>query len=98
MAGEFASMLAGVRAQDLLEQWQALASLAGSLRAFAPRPLLLVTAGKDRIFPPSQYTDLIAGFANIQMVNDEESDHGFSSSRPWLAQFITDWLVAKFGA
>jgi pimeloyl-ACP methyl ester carboxylesterase len=97
MAGEFAGMLSGITGRDLLEQWQALPPLADSLRAFAPRPLLLVTAGEDRIFPPSHYADSIGGFGNIQLIVDEESDHGFSASRPWLVQTVTDWLVARLG-
>jgi len=96
MADEFAGMLNGVTGQDLREQWQALPPLADSLRAFAPRPLLLVTAGKDSIFPPSHYTDSITGFTNIQWMRNEESDHGFSVCRPWLVQTVTDWLTAIF--
>jgi uncharacterized protein len=97
MADEFASMLSGVTGQDLLAQWQDLPPLEGTLRAFVPRPLLLVTAGEDNIFPPSHYADSIAGFDNIQLICDEASDHGFSASRPWLRRTVTDWLVAKFG-
>jgi len=96
MAGEFAGMLNGVTGQDLREQWQALPSLADSLRAFAPRPILLVAADKDAIFPPSHYADSIARLANVQLVRNEESDHGFSACRPWLARTVTDWLAAVF--
>jgi ketosteroid isomerase-like protein/pimeloyl-ACP methyl ester carboxylesterase len=98
MADEFARMLSGVTGQDLREQWQALPPLADSLRAFAPRPLLLVAAGKDDIFPLLHYADSIAGLGGIQLICDEESDHGFSTSRPWLVRTVTDWLVAKLGA
>jgi uncharacterized protein len=97
MADEFAEMLSGVTGQDLREQWQALPPLEDSLRAFAPRPLLLIAAGKDSIFPPPHYADSIAGFDNIQLICNEESDHGFSASRPWLAKTVTEWLVAKVG-
>ena len=97
MAEKFAGMLNGVTGQDLLEQWQDLLPLSDALRAFAPRPLLLVTADKDDIFPSSQYTDAIAGFTNIQLIQSEESDHGFSACRMWLVQTVTDWLVAKLG-
>ncbi len=97
MADEFAGMLNGVNGQDLREQWKNLLPLSDSLSAFAPRPLLLVTAGKDSIFPSSDYTDSIAGFPNIQWVENEESDHGFSAFRPWLVETVTDWLVVKLG-
>jgi uncharacterized protein len=97
MAGEFAGMLNGVTGQDLQDQWQALPPLADSLTAFAPRPLLLVTAGKDSIFPASHYADSIAGFGNIELIGNKESDHGFSASRRWLVQTVTGWVVAQLG-
>jgi hypothetical protein len=89
-------MLNGITGQDLREQWQALPSLADSLRSFAPRPILLVAADKDPIFPPSHYADSVARLANIQLILNEESDHGFSACRPWLARTVTDWLAAAF--
>jgi pimeloyl-ACP methyl ester carboxylesterase len=98
MAGEFAGMLNGVTGQSLLDQWLALPPLMDSLRAFSPRPILLVAAGKDAIFPASHYADSIASFPNIQLTCDEESDHGFSACRPWLARTVADWLVATMGA
>jgi predicted alpha/beta-fold hydrolase len=64
------------------------------LRAFAPRPILLIAADEDPIFPPSHYADSIARLANVQFISNEESDHGFSACRPWLARTVTDWLVA----
>lgn len=98
MADEFAGMLKGITGQALREQWQALPSLADSLRAFAPRPILLVAADKDPIFPASHYADSIAGIPNIQLMRNAESDHGFSACRPWLARAVADWLVATLGA
>ena len=96
MADDFAGMLNGVTGRDLREQWQSLPSPADSLRAFAPRPILLVAADKDAIFPPSHYADSIAEFANVQLIRNEESDHGFSACRPWLARTVADWLAAVF--
>lgn len=96
MAEEFAGMLNGVTGRGLREQWQALRPLTDSLRAFAPRPILLVAADKDSIFPLSHYADSIAGLPNIQLIRNEESDHGFSACRPWLARTVADWLVAVF--
>ena len=97
MADEFAGLLHGVTGQDLLEQWNALPSLSDSLSAFQLRPLLLVAAEKDDIFPPSDYADSIAAFSNIQLIRHAESDHGFSVCRPWLVKTVTDWLVAELG-
>lgn len=97
MAREFAGMVQGVTGEGLVKQWAEMASLLDSVRAFAPRPVLLVAAQKDDIFPPSQYADSLAGFPHVQLIRNPESDHGFSACRPWLVQTVTDWLVAKLG-
>src|SRR5262249_23122232 len=96
MAGIFARMLSGVTDRDLQSQWRGMVSLAAPIRSFAPRPLLLVTADQDDIFPPSHYPDL-AGIPNLQRIRHSSSDHGFSSCRPWLVQTVTNWLVALLG-
>jgi uncharacterized protein len=98
MADEFAGMLNGITGRVLREQWQALPPLAESLRAFAPRPILLVAADKDALFPASDYEDSVAAIPSIQLIRNEKSDHGFSACRPWLARAVTDWLVATLGA
>jgi uncharacterized protein len=95
MATEFAGMLNGVTGPDLLKQWNALPSLAPALAAFAPRPVLLVAAEHDDIFPPAQYTVTIAGFDNIASISHADADHSFSACRQWLAQIVTNWLQAK---
>ncbi|HEV2290064.1 MAG TPA: alpha/beta fold hydrolase [Candidatus Acidoferrales bacterium] len=97
MARSFAEMLNGVTGQDLQEQWKGLQPLSDSMHALAPRPLLLITAGKDEIFPPSHYPESIKGFPNVQWARSEESDHGFSTSRPWLVRTVTDWLTSTLG-
>lgn len=97
MAGKFANMLEGVTSRDLQAQWQAMHSLSDVMRAFAPRPQLVVTAGKDEIFPPSHYPKSMVDIPNLQWVQRAESDHGFSDCRPWLVQTVTDWLVDKLG-
>jgi hypothetical protein len=97
MADHFATMLDGVTGQELLKQWNALLPLSDAISTFAPRSLLLVAAGKDDIFPPSDYADSIAGFPNIQLIRNEEADHGFSACRPWLVRTVTDWLITRLG-
>lgn len=97
MATEFAGMLSGVTGQGLVNQWEALPSLSPALSAFAPRPLLLVAAEHDDIFPPSQYADAIAGFENIELISHPDADHSFSARRRWLVQIVMDWLQTKVG-
>lgn len=98
MADEFAAMLNGVAGRDLVEQWLQLAPLFAALAAFAPRPILLVAAEKDDIFPPSQYADSISLYPNVDLVRNEEADHGFSTCRTWLVRTVVDWLLARLGA
>ncbi len=97
MADEFSTMLDGVTGRDLEDQWRDLAPLSAELDAFAPRPMLLVAAEKDDIFPPSQYADSIARYPNIQLIRNAEADHGFSTCRTWLVQTVSDWLLATVG-
>jgi alpha/beta superfamily hydrolase len=97
MADEFAKMLNGITGQDLLRQWKQMISLSEAIQAFSPRPILLVAATKDDIFPPSQYEDSITSIRNIKLIQHQDSDHGFSSYRPWLVQTVTEWLVENFG-
>lgn len=97
LAGEFAGMLNGVTGQELVAQWEDLPGLSDAIARFAPRPVLLVAAGDDPIFPPSAYAATIAAFRNIQLVTKEESDHSFSAHRPWLVRTVDDWLVEKLG-
>jgi len=98
MADEFAGMLQGVTGDDLLNQWRGLDSLSEPMRAFAPREILVITAGRDTIFPPSQYAASIAALSHVTLLQENESDHGFSASRPWLVRAVTDWLVARLDA
>lgn len=98
MAEEFAGMLNGVSGQELLEQWRNLPSLTKSVGEFAAtRPVLLIAAENDDIFPPSDYADELAAFSNVRLIRNEESDHGFSTCRAWLVRTTADWLVAKLG-
>ena len=97
MAEEFAGMLSGVSGADLLAQWQRLEDLGGHLGALAARPLLLVTADRDELFPPSHYMAFAAELPGAEWVRHPDGDHAFSTCRPWLVEVVTDWLVARLG-
>jgi alpha/beta superfamily hydrolase len=98
MASEFAGMLSGVSAQDLVSQWDALPPLVPALSAFAPRRVLIVAAEQDDIFPPSQYADALEPLAHVEVIRHADADHGFSACRPWLVQTVTSWLRTKLDA
>ena len=91
-------MLNGVTGQSLVDQWRALSSLAPALSAFAPRPVLLVAAEHDDIFPPSQYARTIAGFEHVELISRQDTDHSFSACRRWLVKVVTDWLLSRLNA
>jgi uncharacterized protein len=95
MAEEFVKMLNGISAEDLLKQWKEMVSLSVSISSFSPRPIIIVAAQKDVIFPPSQYADSIASIRNLKLIQHLEADHGFSACRPWLVRTVTEWLVAN---
>ena len=97
MAEDFAGMLRGVSGEELLAQWRHLADLGGHLGALATRPLLLVTADRDELFPPSHYTAFAAALPGIDWLRHPEGDHAFSACRPWLVAAVTDWLAARLG-
>jgi dienelactone hydrolase len=97
MATEFAGMLNGVTGPQLQAEWQRLPSLAASIPDLASRPLLLVTADRDELFPPSHYTDFVAGLRHVKWERAAEGDHAFSTCRPWLVTTVTDWLAGQLG-
>lgn len=97
MAESFADMLNGITGKQLIQQWNDMQSLQSYIEKFLPKPMLMITAGKDDIFPPSHYRNAMASFSNIQWITKEESDHGFSTLRPWLVKTVCEWLVAKLG-
>lgn len=98
MASEFAGMLSGVSGQDLVNQWNALSPLMPAVSGFAPRPVLLVAAEHDDIFPPSQYAEAIAGLDHVELISHADADHSFSACRPWLVQTVTTWMRARLDA
>lgn len=97
MAAEFASMLNGVSGPALQEAWRHIPSVAGVVSAAASRPLLLVTGDRDELFPPEHYADFVAGLPAMKWDRAADGDHAFSTCRPWLADTVTNWLVAELG-
>jgi hypothetical protein len=95
MAEDFALMLSGVSGEELLAQWRRLEDLGGHLGALAYRPLLLVTADRDELFPPAHYTAFAAALPGIEWRRHPDADHAFSACRTWLVATVTDWLAAR---
>jgi pimeloyl-ACP methyl ester carboxylesterase len=98
MAEEFAPLLTGVTSDDLLKQWEDVRVLSGQGATMASRPVLLVTADQDDLFPPSHYAEFVHELPAARWERANEADHAFSSCRPWLVRTVTEWLVAQLGA
>ncbi len=98
MAKEFAPLLSGVTQRDLMEQWKSVLSLSGRLRSLASRPVLLVTADRDELFPPPHYAALVAELPELRWERSTDGDHAFSTCRPWLVRKVTEWLVSALGS
>lgn len=97
LAQEFAEMLSGVTGPELIDQWNALPSLSASMQLLKGRPILMITADQDTLFPPSHYTEFMAENPEVEWVRNKDADHSFSTSRTWLVQRISEWLLKKFG-
>jgi alpha/beta superfamily hydrolase len=95
MAGSFARMMNGVTGEELISQWDEMQSLQPSIQQFMPRPILLITADHDDIFPPSHYQEVISKFPDMEWQRKEDSDHGFSTCRTWLVETVINWLINK---
>ena len=67
-------------------------------RRYRDRDILLVSAGRDEIAPPSVHHDpLVASFADAGVnVSDErlDSDHSLASARTRLCDVVCRWLIA----
>ena len=97
MANEFADMLSGVSGDALRKQWNDLPPLTDHAAALVSRPVLLVTADKDDLFPPSHYEAFVAAVPSARWVRSPEGDHAFSTCRPWMVRTVTDWLISNVG-
>jgi pimeloyl-ACP methyl ester carboxylesterase len=94
LAADFAAMLHGVTASDLLRQWEALPNAADLAASLERRAVLLVTADGDELFPVSHYAELVRRLPGMPWVRRPETDHGFSDCRSWLVDMVCDWLVS----
>jgi alpha/beta superfamily hydrolase len=95
MAESFAKMMSGITGKELIKQWNEMQSLQDSIQRFMPRPIFLITADNDDIFPPAHYLEVITKFPAIEWLRKEDSDHGFSMCRTWLVETVVNWLISK---
>lgn len=95
---EFAEMLVGVTGAELYRQWQALQPIPQMQTALSGRPILLVTADQDELFPARHFEPLAAALDQLRWIRITEADHAFSASRTQLVQHVVEWLLATLGS
>ena len=97
MFDEFAVMLKGVGGEELKAQWDALHSIRTMQADLNDRPILLITADKDELFPPSHYETLASDLGELIWERIPDADHVFSTRRTQMVKLTVDWLLEAFG-
>jgi hypothetical protein len=94
---EFAGMLTGVTGAELKAQWDALPSTHTMQADLNHRPILLITADNDELFPPSYYESLVSELGELTWERIEDADHVFSTRRTQMVKLTVDWLLEALG-
>jgi dipeptidyl aminopeptidase/acylaminoacyl peptidase len=95
---EFAGMLTGVTGAELKAQWDALPSIHTMQADLNLRPILLITADSDELFPPSHYESLVNELGELIWERIADADHVFSSARRQLVDMTVNWLQDMLGS
>ena len=95
---EFAGMLSGVTGENLKEQWDALPSIHTIKKNLDDRPILLITADKDELFPPSHYESFVNDLGELKWKRIADADHVFSTARRQLVEMTVNWLQDMLGS
>lgn len=96
MAEQFAQMLHGISGSELISEWRGLRSLETQIAGYLPRPLCIIAAGADPIFPSAAYEGVLSKYPEIVFIEKEDADHSFSKSRTWLVKNTVKWLKKTF--
>ncbi len=97
LADEFAQPLRGVAPDRLQREWNSLTPVAQLAPALTDRPVLLVTAGRDQLFPPGHYAGVQEWLPRMDWVTFPRADHLFSAVRPGLCHTVGTWLLDHLG-
>ena len=94
---EFAGMLNGISGEELQSQWDGLPPVEAKARRLRNRRVLIMTGGKDDIFPPRHFQPLMKAVPTIEWQEFPHGDHSLSRCRQEAVQHIRDWLVSVLG-
>ena len=95
LAAEFAQPLRAIEPGRLQSEWAALAPIDRLAASLADRPILLVTAGRDTLFPPAHYAGVQDVLPRLERVVFPRADHLFSNVRPGLCHSVGTWLLDR---
>ena len=92
LAEEFAQMLQGTTAKELVKEWDNLTPLEKVSDGLRGRRVLLITADLDELFPPSHYESFVKGLPSLKWKRMTDADHSFCSCRSELVERVVRWL------
>jgi hypothetical protein len=95
LAADFAQPLRDLEPSRLQREWAALAPIDRLAPSLAERPILLVTAGCDSLFPPDHYAGVQDLLPQLERVVFPRADHLFSNVRPGLCHSVGAWLLDR---
>jgi pimeloyl-ACP methyl ester carboxylesterase/ribosomal protein S18 acetylase RimI-like enzyme len=93
---ECATILHGVTAAELRDQWFGLTPASTLAPALAGRPVLLLTGDVDDLFPPHHIQPLADAMPFATWQRLPLADHAFSNHRPDVIRIVLDWLTETF--
>jgi uncharacterized protein len=96
LAAEFAQPLRDVEPERLQREWNSLTPVDQLAPALTERPVLLVTAGRDQLFPPGHYAGVPEILPRMDWVTFPRADHLFSAVRPGLCHTVGVWLLDQW--
>jgi alpha/beta superfamily hydrolase len=94
-AAHYAAMLVGVTPPQLQAQWAGLTPIRSLVPQLTDRPILLVTAERDELFPPEHYHSLLAALPGLTHRQIAGADHSFSGQRTELVRLVVGWLFDR---
>jgi dipeptidyl aminopeptidase/acylaminoacyl peptidase len=92
---EWANMLNGISAEQLKFEWDHIDLLPNTKAQLIDRKILLITGGRDALFPISHHRPLIEGLPNIVWTQLVDGDHTFNTCRIQLVDAVVDWLLKQ---
>jgi acetyl esterase/lipase len=92
LANEYAQMLQGITAKELMNEWDNLAPIEEISDGLRGRKVLLITADLDELFPTSHYEHFVKGLPALERQRMSNADHSLCTCRRELVEAVVQWL------